>query len=104
MDQVLDLFSDSGTIPAVEARHAGSSHPRTDLEGLKKISTTPSSSICAMQVAGLFHRFDLPIATEYKIRRLMVMSAMSTTAMTPLLKKEMQAIQKLEPNVASSST
>ncbi|KND88699.1 hypothetical protein TOPH_06629 [Tolypocladium ophioglossoides CBS 100239] len=54
----------------------------------------------AMQVAGLFQKFDIPIATKYKIRRLMVLMAVDKGD-DAFAQQEMRAIQTLEPNASN---
>ena len=96
MDQVLDLFSDPtrsrlwmrGMLVHRILAQFGRSHEI--FQDTKKLYR-------AMQVAGLFHRFDLPITTEYKIRRLMVLSAIDNSD-DAFAQTEMQAIQEREPN------
>ncbi|PNY24931.1 Uncharacterized protein TCAP_05132 [Tolypocladium capitatum] len=100
MDQALELFSDPTRsrlwmrgmlVYRMLARYGRSQENFQDTKQLYR----------AMQDAGLFQKFDIPIATEYKIRRLMVVMAVDKGD-DPFVQQEMQAIQTLEPKASKS--
>lgn len=98
MDQALELFSDPTRsqlwmrgmlVYRMLGRYGRSQENFQDTKQLYR----------AMQVAGLFQKFDIPSTTEYKIRRLMVSMAVDKGD-DAFAQSEMQAIQKLEPNAS----
>ncbi|POR31448.1 Uncharacterized protein TPAR_08340 [Tolypocladium paradoxum] len=100
MEQALDLFSDPtrsrlwmrGMLAyRMLARYGRSQENFQDTKQLYR----------AMQAASLFQKFDVPIATEYKIRRLMVLMAVDKGD-DAFAQTEMQTIQQLEPNASKS--